>query len=121
MNPVLMLLATVVLVIYSNVIVKARLTAIDFGQEQRTAVRFFQAVLSDPLIWSAIAATGLAMVIYLLALRRVDVSVAQPTLAIVFVAVPISAAIFLGEQLPALRLAGLGFIALGVLLVLRSA
>ena len=121
MNHFLMLLATVFLVVYSNVMVKARINTFDAAETRPGAAGFFVAIISDPLMWSAVAATGLGMVLYLLALRRVDVSVAQPMLAIVFVAVPLSAAIFLGEHLSGLRLAGLGCITLGILLIIKSA
>lgn len=56
---------------------------------------------------------GLAVVLYLLALRNFPLSVAYPIVAISYVFVLILSAIFLNETLNLFKLIGVGFIVLG--------
>ncbi len=121
MTPVLQLLAAIVLVTYSNVIVKSRVGALGGVDQSVSSVNLLLRLIADQLIWTAAVATVLGMGLYVLSLRHLSLSVAQPALALVFVAVPLAAALFLGENLSALRLAGLFVIALGVLIVFLSA
>jgi len=116
----LLLATAVLLVVYSNVAIKSRVGALDRGADP-SFVDLIRNLAGDTLAWSAVAATVVAMLAYLYAIRKIDLSVAQPALALVFVAVPLAAAIFLGENLSALRLTGLAVIALGVLIVFLSA
>jgi drug/metabolite transporter (DMT)-like permease len=115
-----LLTTAVLLVTYSNVAIKSRVGALDRGSDPGF-LDLIRNLAADSLAWSAVAATAVAMLAYLYAIRKIDLSVAQPALALVFVAVPLAAALFLGENLSALRLTGLFVIALGVLIVFLSA
>ena len=63
---------------------------------------------------------GVAATAWILAIRKLDLGVAQPVMALVFIAVPIASYFFLNEALPPLRVAGLVLITLGVFIVART-
>jgi drug/metabolite transporter (DMT)-like permease len=111
------LLICVGLVVTSNLIVKVRATK--HADDQM--VTFVQELFVDPWMWGALAAVATGMFIYILTIRRVDVSYAQPFLAIVFVVTPFAAWLFLGETISALRAVGLAVMGIGVALVAISA
>jgi drug/metabolite transporter (DMT)-like permease len=116
-----LLFGAVVLMIYSNVVLKFRATVNSGEQHSASLVDYFLAMLRDPMVWTAGMATAAAMLLWMVAIRRVELSVAQPTIALIFVAVPLAAAYFLDEALPPLRIVGLVLIASGVVLVARTA
>jgi drug/metabolite transporter (DMT)-like permease len=115
------LMTSIVLVVYSNLMVKSRAVVHADLSDETGVIWYIFAMFLDPWAWTAYVATGLAAVIWLLPLRQLDLGVAQPAFALVFVAVPLAAAGVLGEPLPPLRIAGLVFIVAGVLLVAKTA
>jgi drug/metabolite transporter (DMT)-like permease len=115
------LLTSIVLVVYSNLVVKARAGVHAHGGADASVLRYLADMLLDPLVWTAVMAMGIGAVTWLLAIRQLQLGVAQPAMSLVFVIVPLAAAFFLGEPLPALRIAGLVLIVAGVLLVARTA
>lgn len=115
------LIGAILLMTYSNIVMKSR-AVINSGPLHSTSVsNYLLAMLCDPIVWSAGVATAAAAIFWVLAIRRVELSVAQPMLASIFVAVPLLAAYFLGEALPPLRIIGLFLIASGVFIVARTA
>jgi drug/metabolite transporter (DMT)-like permease len=71
----------------------------------------------DPWVWSTVSAAVATGLLYLIALRELELGIAQPLFALVFVLVPLAATFILGEHLPPLRIAGLVLIFVGVMLV----
>jgi multidrug transporter EmrE-like cation transporter len=63
---------------------------------------------------------ALSVVVWILALSRVEVSVAYPMLSVGYVVNAVAAWWLFGEQLGASRIAGIGVILVGVWLVARS-
>jgi len=61
-----------------------------------------------------------SLVVWLMALSRVEVSIAYPMLSIGYVVNAIAAWYLFGEAVGPMRLAGIGIIVLGVFLVARS-
>jgi len=113
--------AAVLLMTYSNLIIKFR-ASVNFDPEQSESIgNYLIDMFVDPLVWSAGIATVVAMLLWLLAIRRVELSVAQPMLAAIFILVPLGAWYFLSESLPPLRIFGLFLIASGILLVAETA
>lgn len=106
--------------VYTNVILKARATAISDHSDQPW-LAYVLAMACDAYVWSAVLTTSLSMVLSLIALRDLDLSVAQPIFALNFVLIPLAAVFLLGEHLPPLRIAGLILIFAGVVLVARTA
>jgi multidrug transporter EmrE-like cation transporter len=74
----------------------------------------------EPHILGGLACYAVSVVIWVIALSRVPVSMAYPMLSIGYIVNAVAAWQLLGESLPPLRLAGIGVIILGVLMVARS-
>ena len=77
-------------------------------------------LLSVPALWYALCAYGLSVIIWLVGLSRVPVSQAYPLLSLGYVINIGLAWWLLGEVPNGQRVAGIGIIVLGVVLVTRS-
>jgi drug/metabolite transporter (DMT)-like permease len=77
-------------------------------------------LLRVPPLWWALAAYGLSVIVWLVGLSRVPVSQAYPLLSLGYVINIGLAWWLLGEVPNAQRVAGIGVIVLGVVLVARS-
>jgi drug/metabolite transporter (DMT)-like permease len=77
-------------------------------------------LLVVPSLWYALCAYGLSVVVWLVGLSRVPVSQAYPLLSLGYVINVGLAWWLLGEVPNAQRVAGIGIIVLGVVLVARS-
>ena len=77
-------------------------------------------LMSEPWLWVGLFCYGISVVVWILALSRVDVSIAYPMLSIGYVVNAIAAWQLFGEALSAGRLAGIGIIILGVFILARS-
>ncbi len=74
----------------------------------------------SPPILGGLACYAISVVVWILALARVEVSVAYPLLSIGYVINAIAAWWLFGESLSPARIAGIGVIIVGVWLVARS-
>jgi len=74
----------------------------------------------QPHILSGIACYVASLVIWIMALSRVEVSVAYPMLSMGYVVNAIAAWYLFGESVTLTRLAGIGIIILGVYIVAKS-
>jgi multidrug transporter EmrE-like cation transporter len=74
----------------------------------------------EPHIAGGVACYVVSLVVWIMALSRVEVSIAYPMLSIGYVINAVAAWYLFGESLSALRLTGIGFIIVGVFLVARS-
>jgi drug/metabolite transporter (DMT)-like permease len=77
-------------------------------------------LLAVPWLWYALAAYGLSVIVWLVGLSRVPVSQAYPLLSLGYVINIGLAWWLLGEVPNVQRVAGIGVIVLGVVLVARS-
>jgi len=77
-------------------------------------------MLSSMPIIAGLACYVLSVVVWILALARVEVSVAYPMLSIGYVVNAVAAWWLFGESLSGARLAGIGVILVGVWLVART-
>lgn len=77
-------------------------------------------LLAEPWLWVGLFCYGISVVIWILALSRVDVSIAYPMLSIGYVVNAIAAWAWFGEALSLMRLGGIGIIILGVFMLARS-
>ncbi len=75
---------------------------------------------TEPHIVGGLACYVISVVVWIMALSRVEVSVAYPLLSVGYVVNAIAAWYLFGEALTPLRLAGIGVIIIGVCLVTRS-
>jgi multidrug transporter EmrE-like cation transporter len=85
-----------------------------------TAVPFGPGLALEPRILGGMACYGVSLIIWIYALSKVPVSVAYPMTALGFALNAVLAWWLLGESLAAMKLAGIGFIIVGVVLVARS-
>jgi multidrug transporter EmrE-like cation transporter len=77
-------------------------------------------LLSNPFILGGIGCYVVSVVVWIMALSRVDVSLAYPMLSIGYVINAIAAWYLFGEALTAQRMIGIATIVIGVFLVARS-
>ena len=75
---------------------------------------------TEPHIASGIGCYVISVVVWIIALSRVEVSVAYPMLSIGYVVNALAAWYLFGEAVTLTRLAGIGVIIIGVYLVARS-
>lgn len=74
----------------------------------------------EPYILGGLLCYVVSVVVWILALSRVDVSIAYPMLSIGYVVTALAAWALLGENLSMVRIVGIAVIILGVFLVARS-
>ena len=77
-------------------------------------------LIIDPYIWTGLICYVVSVIIWILALSRVDVSIAYPMLSLGYVVNAIAAWWLFGEVLGPGRLLGIGVIILGVFILARS-
>lgn len=75
---------------------------------------------TNPYIFGGLSCYVISVVVWIMALSRVDVSIAYPMLSIGYVVNAFLAWQLFGEALTAMRLAGIGVIIVGVFLVAKS-
>lgn len=78
-------------------------------------------VATNPYVLGGLGLYGLGALVWLGVLARVDVSLAYPFVSLGFILTMILAILMLGEPLSMLRVAGTCLIAVGAVLVARSA
>lgn len=77
-------------------------------------------VATQPYIIGGLSCYVVSVAIWILALSRVEVSIAYPMLSIGYVVNAVAAYMLFGEAVSAQRLVGIGIIILGVYVVARS-
>jgi multidrug transporter EmrE-like cation transporter len=77
-------------------------------------------VATQPFILGGLACYAVSVVVWILALSRVEVSIAYPMLSIGYVVNAVAAYFLFGEAVGVQRLVGIGVIILGVYIVARS-
>ncbi|MGH8457399.1 MAG: SMR family transporter [Stenotrophobium sp.] len=75
---------------------------------------------TNPYIFGGLSCYVISVVVWILALSRVEVSIAYPMLSLGYVVNAFFAWWLFGEALTAMRLAGMGVIIVGVYMVARS-
>ena len=95
----------------------------DVGVIQLTPATIFNAGLKlalEPHILGGLICYVVSVVVWILALSRVQVSIAYPMLSLGYVVTAFIAWAFMGEEVNAMRLTGIAVIIVGVFLVARS-
>ena len=77
-------------------------------------------VALEPHILAGCFCYGVSLIVWIMGLSRVEVSIAYPLLSLGYVINAFAAWYLFGESLTALRLAGIGFIVVGVCCVVRT-
>jgi multidrug transporter EmrE-like cation transporter len=116
-----LLLAGVLLNAVAQLLLKAGTNAVGpFEFSTANAVPVGIKLAFEPHILGGIACYVVSVVVWILALSRVEVSVAYPMLSIGYVVNAVAAYYLFGEAVSATRLVGIGVIILGVFIVARS-
>jgi multidrug transporter EmrE-like cation transporter len=116
-----LLLAGVLLNAAAQLLLKAGTNAVgQFEFSTANAVPVGMKLALEPHILGGIACYVVSVVVWILALSRVEVSVAYPMLSIGYVVNAVAAYYLFGEAVSATRLVGIGVIILGVFIVARS-
>jgi drug/metabolite transporter (DMT)-like permease len=110
--------ASIMLAASSNLIMKSRSV---FNAGSDGGLNYVTRMALDPLVWLGAVAFFAGTLAWILAIRKLELSIAQPIMASVFVIVPFGSFIFLNEPLPPMRIIGLVLIAAGVVVVTRTA
>ena len=105
----------------AQLLLKAGTTAIGhFDFTWDNALPIGLKVAFEPHILGGLTCYAVSVVVWILALSRVEVSIAYPMLSLGYVVNAIAAYYLFGESVNALRVAGNGVIIVGVVLVARS-
>lgn len=116
-----LILAGVLLNAAAQLLLKAGTNAIGpFAFDAGNIVPVGMRLAFEPHIVTGIACYLVSLVVWLMALSRVEVSIAYPMLSIGYVVNAIAAWALFGEAVTPMRLAGIGIIVLGVFVVARS-
>lgn len=117
MKPLIILLISVSLTSIGQLILKKGLLIV--GPIERVGLRFFQ-MLVNPLVMLGITFAILGWAAYVMALSKAELSYAYPIWSLTYVIVPLLSLFLFRESISLLKMGGLGFICLGVLLVAVS-
>jgi multidrug transporter EmrE-like cation transporter len=113
--PHLLLVATLALSVYSQMIMKSRALVHSAGANLSGGyLEYLIGMATDWRVLSAASATFAAGVCWLLALQRLELGYAFPFMALSFVLIPVFSNLFLGEPLPMVQLFGLGLVLVGI-------
>ena len=74
----------------------------------------------EPFLWLGLICYGVSVIVWILALSRVDVSIAYPMLSLGYVVNAIAAWQLFGEVMNPARIVGIGIILIGVYVLARS-
>ena len=117
----LLILSAVLLGTLAQLLLKAGTNAVGpfaFSGENVWPIGYQLAM--QPLILGGILSYALSLIVWILALSRVEVSVAYPMVSIGYILTALAAWQLLGESVSAMRFAGIGVIVIGVVMVVRS-
>jgi hypothetical protein len=91
---------------YANVVLKLRIAALGGGSSV-SWLSYILSMMLDPWTWSALIAAIVTGLLYVVALRQLELSVVEPLFALVFVLVPLAAALILENTYHRFGLSGL--------------
>lgn len=75
---------------------------------------------AEPWLWLGLGCYGVSVIVWILALSRVEVSIAYPMLSIGYVVNALAAWAWLGESMNPAKVLGIGIIVLGVFVLARA-
>jgi drug/metabolite transporter (DMT)-like permease len=117
MTKYLFIFATVILLVYAQLILKFRANVISERMaNDPSSIHYVIYMLIDPFVITALAACFLSLIAWLMAIRRTEIAQAYPFVSLTFVLLPIGASIFLKETLYPLQIVASIIIVAGVIL-----
>lgn len=116
-----LILFTVLTNFVSQILLKKGMTSIaQFDISVDGLVKSGSAIVFNPFVFFGLVVMVISMASHLVVLSRVDISFAYPFLGLSFVLITLYGAMVLSEPLNLWKIAGVGFIVLGVSLVAQS-
>lgn len=107
---------TILFTVYAQIVIKWQvLSAGAFPAAATDQLWFLARLLVNPWIVSALAALLLAVVAWMAAMTRLDLSHAYPFTSLAFVLVLLASALFFHEPVTGLKIAGIALICLGII------
>ncbi len=88
---------------------------------EAAATSMLASYLANPYMWFALSLYGISTVLWIYSLARVELSYAYPMVALGYVLVCVFSVLLFKETMPMLRIAGLGVIIIGVIMIALSA
>src|SRR5712691_484635 len=117
MTKYLFIFATIVLLVYVQLILKFRSNVISERMaSDSSSIHYVINMLIDPFVITAMAASFLSLIAWLMAIRKTEIADAYPFVSLTFVLLPIGANIFLKETLSPLQIVASFVIVAGVVL-----
>ena len=119
----ILILVAVLLGVLGQLLLKMGITQVGtlaFGSDLAGLIQLGLRVFGNLKVLGGFAAYGLSSLFWIVVLSKVDLSLAYPMLAINYVLVPLTAWLFLGEQVPTLRWLGAGVVIVGVVIISRT-
>ena len=117
MKPLIVLLISVSLTSIGQLILKKGLLIV--GPIEKLGLKFFQMLL-NPIVLLGVSFAILGWAAYAMALSRAELSYAYPIWSLTYVVVPLFSLFVFKESISLLKMGGLAFIFIGVLLVAVS-
>lgn len=117
------ILVAVLLGVVGQLLLKMGITQVGtltFGSDLAGLIQLGLRVFGNLKVLGGFAAYGLSSLFWIVVLSKVDLSLAYPMLALNYVLVPLTAWLFLGEQVPTLRWLGAGVVIIGVVIISRT-
>lgn len=112
-----MVLLTVLLTVYGQLVLKWRVLAAGLPPADATGkARFYLVLLTNPWILSAFAAAFAAALCWMTAMMKLDINKAYPFMALNFVLVGFLAVPLFGESMTWPKIGGLALVVAGLLL-----
>lgn len=105
--------AALALTVYGQVVIKLRALLHSESGSQHYDL-FLVAMFTDPWVISALVGAVLAGAVWMLAIRKEDLSILYPFMALTFVLVPVMGMFVLGEKITPLQICGMLMIVGGV-------
>lgn len=117
----ILILSGVLLNSMAQILLKAAMQKIGpFDFSFQILVSLLPQLLANYYLWLGFVCYGISIMVWLLVLSRVEVSFAYPLVSIGYIINAIAAYCLLNETLSLTRIAGIGVIMFGVLLISRS-
>ncbi len=119
----ILILVAVLLGVLGQLLLKMGMTQVgtlEFGGGLVGLIQTGIRVFSNLKVLSGFAAYGISSLFWIVVLSKIELSLAYPMLALNYVLVPLTAWLFLGDQVPVLRWVGMGVVIAGVVIISRT-
>lgn len=121
MKQLILLLATVALNVFGQMMMKKGMSSVGAVTGDLAALSGLMGrAFLNPNVIAGVGAYAFSSIFWLVLLSRVDLSYAYPALSLGYVLITLVSAFILGEQVSAIRWAGVFVICVGVILVTRG-